>query len=247
MSLPLPSETKAEFLSESAYDALREGLPLVVRLLRSPSSVSELAKEWPDEVRLRRILGRLERSGIVRKEGERYVASAGVVQSRRQEGMVTAVSELCFPTLVRLFQDPRSGLLMQLDLSLSEEEQRALRQGPVEELIGELYRLSEEPAPRSEALRVIVFGTANPPRMEDPVDRTFEILRRTARDRTIAGMRERAVITVTDGHFASFERAAGALRRFANRMQDSVAEPSSATYSLVLGLSAQPLADGVNL
>lgn len=246
MSLALPSETRLEFLSESAYDALRDGMSLVVRLFRSPRTLAELEAEWPDVIQLRRLLDRLERSGIIRKDGERYVAAAGVMQSRRQEGMVSALSQFFLPTLTRLVQDPNSGLLLPLELSLSEEEQQGLRHGPIEALFDELIQLTEEPTPTSEALRLIIFGTANPPQSEDPVDRVFEVLRRTARDRTLSDVRERTVFTMADGSYPSMKVAAGALLHFADRMREFVVPSNSATYSLVLGLTAQPRFEGVN-
>lgn len=234
-----------EFLSESAYDALRDGLPLVVRLLQGPLSREELLGEGGfSDADLDRLLHRLERSGIVELADDRYRATAGRVQSRRQEGMITALSQFFLPALTRFADDPDHGLLLHLELALGEEEQRGLRQGEVEGLLQELYELSERPAAETQALRLIVFGApgvAGPAEAEaDPFERAMQLLRRTARDRATEERKERTVFTFADGRFGEPDLAFEALRRFASRLQPKGQADRRPGYELVVGLGPQP-------
>lgn len=239
-SAPHPSR---EFLSESAYDALRDGLPLVVRLLQGPLSRDELAGEGGlSDAELDRLLRRLERSGIVELADDRYRATAGRVQSRRQEGMITALSQFFLPALTRFAEDPDHGLLLHLDLTLGEEEQRGLRQGEVEGLLQELYELSERPATRTQALRLIVFGAPGVvgAAEADPFERAMQLLRRTARDRATDERKERTVFTFADGRFGEPELAFEALRRFADRLRPKGQAAGLSSFELVVGLGPQP-------
>lgn len=239
-SAPPPSR---EFLSESAYDALRDGLPLVVRLLQGPLSKEELAGEGGfSGAELDHLLHRLERSGIVELEGDRYRATAGRVQSRRQEGMITALSQFFLPALTRYAEDPDHGLLLHLELALDEEAQRGLRQGEVEALLQELYEISERPAAETKALRLIVFGAPGGAGAAeaDPFERAMQLLRRTARDRATEERKERTVFAFADGRFGEPKLAFDALRRFADRLRPKGQVAGRVNYELVVGLGPQP-------
>lgn len=239
---------RKDFLSESAYDALRDGLPLVVRLLQGPLSREELASEpTVGALDLDRLLSRLERSGIVEREGELFRATGGWVQTERQEGMINALSQFFLPTLLRFATEPDAGLLLQLELPLSEAEQRTLWKDEVEVLLQELYDLSERPAVGTQALRLIVFGTSGVgAQEEDPFERAMQTLRRTARDRATEERKERVAFGLADGRYGEPELAFDALRRFAARLEEKGRQKADGpAYELVVGLMP-PHTEGVS-
>lgn len=223
MALPGSQTAMQQVQSETAYDALQDGLPLVLRLLSDPLPAAALAQPGEELAAVTRKLERLVRAGLIRKDGERYTAVARLVHQTRQEGMVTFLSRYVLPMFTRLMREPGQGFVTQLELALGPDEQSALRGGVVQELVEELNRLSDEPAAPGEAkvaCTAVVLGTSDVPPQGEAGERLLETVRRCARERATPGRSERAVLTQYDALFgvATVERAEAAVRSLASRL-----------------------------
>lgn len=224
--------------SETAYDALQDGLPLVLRLLAGPATIDALAT-GADRAQVEATLGRLQRAGIVKSEAGRWSAAASMVQQTRQEGMVTFLSRYVVPQLVRLAGAPDDGFVAQLELALPVDAQRALRGGPVQALLDALNDLSDEPGAERALGTLVVLGTSDVPRLADPAERLLETARRTARQRSSPSDRDRALLTQFDALFpvAALPRVRAAVSAAAARLGPVATASSATTYTLVLGLT----------
>ncbi|WP_373046497.1 hypothetical protein [Vulgatibacter sp.] len=232
----------AEFRSETAYDALQDGLSLVVRVLSEPASVEELVLEGDaDRATVEKRLRRLERAGILKVEDGRWQPVARMVVSSRQEGMVTFLSRYMLPSFVQLVREPNQGFIAQLDLVLDAEAQRGLRGGLVQELLKELNALSDVPGGPRRPGTLVVVGTSNvpaPAAAED--DRILETVRRCARQRTVASEAERAVLTFYSAMYAAdrLGEAEALVRRALEKVASGQVEGRKPNYTLVIGFRA---------
>jgi hypothetical protein len=233
----------AEFRSETAYDALQDGLSLVVHVLSQPASVDELAAEEPaaDRATVEKRLRRLERAGILKLESGKWQPVARMVVSSRQEGMVTFLSRYMLPSFVQLVREPNQGFVVQLDLVLDPEEQKALRGGLVQDLLKDLNGLSDEPGDEKKPGTLVVVGTSDvPPPAAAEDDRILETVRRCARQRTSSSEAERAVLTFYGARYAvnHLGRAEALVRSAAGKMAERVAQGRKPNYTLVIGFRA---------
>lgn len=240
----------AEFRSETAYDALQEGLSLVVRVLSEPAGIDELAAEETsaDRATVEKRLRRLERAGILKLEGGKWQSVARMVVSSRQEGMVTFLSRYMLPSFVQLVREPNQGFVVQLDLVLDENEQKALRGGLVQDLLNDLNALSDEPGEMRKPGTLVVVGTSDvPPAADVEDDRILEAVRRCARQRTQPAVAERAVLTFYGALYAAnkLDRAEALVRRAAEKLAERVAQGRKPNYTLVIGFRADLQRAGV--
>src|SRR5690606_39124520 len=106
----MPSSV-ANIHSETGWDALAGELPVVVRVMSSPATLEELAEVVgePDLVKVRRRLARLVREGVIVQRDDRYEAPARIIDSVRQEGLLTSFGLHLMPTITRLANDPSCG------------------------------------------------------------------------------------------------------------------------------------------
>lgn len=236
--------TVADVRSETAYDALQDGLPVLLRVLSGTRTVEALAQaEKTPAGAVEKQLGRLVRAGLLRSEGGAYEAVATAIRQTRQEGMVTFLSRYFLPLLTRVAEEPGDGFVVQLDLSLEPGEQATLRDGVVHDMLMELAAISDEPADEHVPCTAVVVGTSDVPGAMEPGDRLLETMRRTARQRSTPDQRERAVLTQLDGLYGlgSVARAEERVRKvaetFAARQAQGNNRPS---YTLVLGFCARP-------
>lgn len=241
------STTVAEVRSETAYDALQDGLPLLLRVLSGTHTVDELARaEHAEPVLVEKHLGRLVRAGLLRKDNGSYEAVASAIRQTRQEGMVTFLSRYFLPLVTRIVQEEegQGGFAVQLDLVLSPEEQEALREGAVHQMQMDLAGISEEPATEHVPCTAVVVGTSDVPAGSDPGERLLETVRRCAKQRSTPGFSGRAVLTQLDGLYGvgSVEKAEERVRRAAEAF--SARRPAvgqKPSYTLVLGFCARPV------
>ncbi len=232
----------AQVRTETAYDALQDGLSLVLRLLDGPRDLAALAGAG-DRARAQALLGRLVRAGLVREAGGRYEAVANLVHQTRQEGMVTFLSRYVLPLLTRLVREPGEGFVAQLDLDLDPEAQAGLRGGIVQALVEELNALSDEPAEKKAPCTAVVIGTSDvPPASGEASERLLETVRRAARQRATPASRDRAVLTQYDALFGAdaARRAEAAVRRAADRLAAARATGQRPGYTIVIGFCVRP-------
>jgi len=232
----------ARFASETAYDALQDGLPLVVHVLSNPATVDELVDATAlDRETVEKRLRRLERAGILRIEGGRWQPVARIVASSRQEGMVTFLSRYMLPSFVELVREPNQGFVAQLDLVLSPDEQRSLRAGLVQDLLNELSVVSDEPGAVRRSGTLVVVGTSDVPPPTEDGDRILETVRRCARQRTVEADADRAVLTFSDGRYPveRLHAAEALVRRAVESMSGREARGEKPNYTLVMGFRAE--------
>jgi len=236
----------ADVLSETGWDALTDGHPMVVRALEGPCTLEEiaLAAGERDLALVGRRLARLVREGILVRNGDHYRAAARMIQTFRQEGLISSLSRHVMPIITRLAHEPESGFAIVLDVKLDEEEQAALRSGAIKDLIDELNQLSEAPAPERTPRTLVVLGTSDVPPPGPRGDRLLEIFKRTARQRSEQERAPRAVLTCYDARFGDPEAAAALVRSFAARIEARGSSPSATPYTLVFGFGAKVQMDG---
>lgn len=224
--------------TETAWDALQDGMELVLRLFAGPASVADLAAATHDEpARVEAKLRRLAKAGLVQQVDERWEAVARHVHQTRQEGMVTSLTRYVLPSLTKAAREPGSVFWQQLDLCLTPDEQVALR-ADLWGLSEELNELSLRAADDRVACTAVVVGTSDVPRVTDPAEKMLETVRRAARQRATAEAADRAVLRQFDGLFgkASIPSAEQAVRKAGERLRGrECPEGQRATYTLLLG------------
>lgn len=237
----------ADVLSETGWDALSDGLPMVVRVLAGPCTLEEIAKDSGEsDLRLvEKRLSRLVREGILVKEGERYQAPARLIKTFRQEGMITSLSRHVIPFLSQLEEEPDSCLAIQLDLALDHEEQAGLRSGVVQELVDRLNELSDRPAAERKPHTLVVLGTSDVLTAGAPRTGLLEILKRSARQRSTPDRANRAVLMCYEARFGDPEAAREAVLDAVRGLRERGASALSATpYTMVFGFGANARMDG---
>jgi len=237
------SASVANIHSETGWDALADELPMVVRVMSSPATLEELAEVVGerDLVRARRRAARLVREGVIVLRGDRYEAPARMIDTDRQEGMLTSISRYVLPHVMKLANDPTDGVAIQLDLDLDEAEQEALCVGWEKSLVDELNELSDRPAESKEPHTLIVYGTSDVPPAGPPSERMIETLRRCARQRSTPELASRALLIRYDAHIGHPAEAMKIVRRAAARMD---AKAPGHRYTLVYGFCANGRIDG---
>lgn len=236
------STSVANIHSETGWDALAGELPIVVRVMSSPATLEELAEVVgePDLVKVRRRIARLVREGVIVQRDDRYEAPARIIDSVRQEGLLTSFGLHLMPTVTRLANDPSCGIALQLDLDLDEAEQEALCAGWEKELVEELNELSDRPAPAKRPYTLVVVGTSDVPPPGPPSERLIETLKRCARQRSGDGAK-RAMLMSYEAHFGHREEAEGLVRKAATRMER---KGTGSSYTLIYGFCANDRRDG---
>lgn len=232
-----------EVQSETAYDAMQDGMPLVVRLVSRPATFDELLQvepRLPRAVVERRLL-RLIRTGLVREESGRYEAVARVVQQTRQEGIITSLSRYVLPMFTHLVRDPERAFVTQIDLHLPLEEQRSLRHGPIQELLLKIDALTDEATHDSRPGMCVVVGTSDLPPPGDTGERLLETVRRSARQRSTASLADRAILTQQDAYFSidAFPKAEALVRELAETLSSRRAGSQKPNYTLALAFGAR--------
>jgi hypothetical protein len=240
----------AELRSEAAYDALLEGMPIVLSVMRGPRTAAELAAAGVvDPARADRMLARLQRAGLLREVGGRYEPIADVIEHTRQEGMITFLSRAVLPLVTRLADEDAPGFVVQLDLDLGPDEQADLHRKtlqPVLEAIGGVSDASagEDPVPCT----VVAIGTSDVPPAGEAGHRLIETVRRAARQRSSPGDASRAVLL--EGHTtigrASLARAEGLVRACAAELAPRQSSGKRPAYTLALVFCARPSRAGSN-
>lgn len=232
-----------EIRTESAYDAMQEGMPFVVRLVSEPATFEELHAIEPElpRAQVEQRLKRLVRNGLIREEGNRFEAVAQVVRQVRQEGIITSLSRYILPTLTDIVSEPGKGFVQQLDLHLPVPDQVALRQGVIHDLAMGLKDLSDEPAAKTKPCIAVIVGTSDVPGPMDPGERLLETVLRSARQRAIPSQADRAVLTQIDGYFgtAAILQAESLFRQLAERLASEQPTGVRANYTLALAFSAR--------
>lgn len=228
-----------EIRTESAYDAMQEGMPFVVRLVSEPATFEELHAIEPElpRAQVEQRLKRLVRNGLVREDGNRYEAVAQMVHQVRQEGIITSLSRYILPMVTNLVRAPGGVFVTQLDLELPHEEQEQLRSGLVQDAVLELDRLSSEPGEKRILNTFVVVGTSDVPPRGDDGERLLETVRRSARQRSIASAAKRAVLMQQEGYFADHActKAEQVVRSLADRlMAFKSTDAAKANYTLAL-------------
>lgn len=228
--------------SESAYDAMQEGMPFVVRLVSEPATFEELHAIEPElpRAQVEKRLNRLVRNGLIREEGGRFEAVAQVVHQVRQEGIITSLSRYILPMFTDLVSDPGKGFVQQLDLHLPIADQEALRQGVIQDLVNGLRDLSEDPAPDRKPYIAVIVGTSDVPGQMDQGERLIETVRRSARQRATPSQANRAVLTQIDGYFGSAAglQAESLFRQLGERLTADRPIGVRANYTLALAFGA---------
>lgn len=226
-----------EVRSESAYDALQDSREIVVRLLSRPASLDELVAVDPTQnpVEVDKRLKRLIRTGLVQQNGERFEALAQIMQQTRQEGIVSSLSRYILPLFTNVVQQPEGTFVAQLDLHLSVEAQASLRQGPIQDVVVALDRLTTELQSETKPCVFAVVGTSDvPPPGDDPGDRLLETIRRAARQRSIPDVAQRAVLTQQEAYFdvGVIPRAEALVRELAKSLDGRRANGAKPNYTL---------------
>lgn len=224
--------------TEAAWDALQDGMELLLRLFSGPRTTAELAAATRDEpAQVERKLARLVKTGLVKKADERWEVVARHVHQVRQEGMVTSLTRYVLPSLTRAAREPGGAFWVQLDLCLSHEEQASLRTS-VLAMNEELNELSLQAADDQVACTAVVAGTSDVPRTTDPAEKILETVRRAARQRVTPETADRAALWQFDGLFgrASVPDAEQVVRAAAERLRARECPAGErATYTLLLG------------
>lgn len=224
--------------TESSWDALQDGLELVLRVFSGPRSTEELAAETRDEpAQVERTLARLAVAGIIRKVDGRWEAVARHVHGTRQEGMVTFLTRYVLPSLMKAAQVPGAGFWTQMDLHLGLDEQASMR-SRVWTVNQELNELSLQEADEPVACTAVWVGTSDVPKMTDPMEKAMETVRRTARQRLTPEAAERAVLWQFFGSFgrASVPHAEQLVKAEEERLRARECRADQpATYTLLFG------------
>ncbi len=233
----------AKFHSETGWDALSDGLPMVVRVMSGPASLDELAEAMGerDLVVAQRKLRRLIREGIIVESGERYEAPARLIDTDRQEGLLTSIARLVMPTVTRLANDPSVGYVAQIDLDMDEAEQEAFCAAYEQDLVEALNEASEVPADERHACSWVIFGTSDVPPNLPPQQRLLETLKRCALQRSTPGVASRAMLRYSEGRYGSPATAESLIRGAAEKMKQRAA---GRRYTLVYGFCANGRIDG---
>jgi hypothetical protein len=224
--------------TETAWDALQDGMELVLRLFSEPLSTADLAAATGEPANLvERKLARLEKTRLLRRVGGRWEVVAQHVHQTRQEGMVTSLTRYVLPSLTRAAREPGAGYLEQIDLCLAPEDQVKLREN--------LWRLSEdlnEISLRTAEARVaccaVVVGTSDVPLTTDPAEKMLESVRRAARQRATPEAADRAVLRQFDGLFGTelVPEAEQVVRAAADGLRVRACQSEQRpTYTLLLG------------
>lgn len=227
------SSSVAHIHSETGWDALTGELPLVVRVMSSPATLEEIADVIgePDLVKVRRRIAKLVREGVIVQRDDRFEAPARIIESVRQEGLLTSFGLHLMPTVTRLANDPGCGIALQLDLDLDEAAQEALCAGWEKELVDELNELSDRPAPSKRPYTLVVFGTSDVPPQAPPSERLIETLKRCARQRSGKDAK-RAMLMSYEAHFGHGVEAEALVRKAAAKVE---AKGPGSRYTLVYG------------
>ena len=225
--------------TETAWDALQDGIELVLRLFTRPQTAAELSASTGEEPSaVERKLRRLAKAGLVREVEDRWEVVARLVHQTRQEGMVTSLTRYLLPSLTRAARESGVGYWAQLDLDLTQEEQASLRAGPIQALGEELNELSLRPGEDTVAGTAVMVGTSDVPRETEPAERMMETVRRAARQRATPEAAGRAVLTQFDGLFGkeTLPEAEQAVRAAVERLRPRESRAGErAKYTLLLG------------
>lgn len=235
--------------SETGWDALSDGLPMVVRALAGPATLEEVASAAgeADLVVARKRLSRLVREGILVQVGDRFQAPSRLITTVRQEGLITSLSRHVLPAVTRLAAFPESGLAIQLDLELEIEEQERLRRGPVEELVKRLNELSDQHAEQRSPWLLTVYGTSDVPPPAPRGERLLETLKRSAKERSSGERAARAVLMCYEAQFGDPNAARALVEDIARGLEARTSRQrhhSQANYTLVFGFSPSGSQDG---
>ncbi len=228
----------ATVASEASWDALQDGLELVLRLFSTPRTTAELVAATHEPANeVERKLARLAKAGLVQKEDERWAVVARHLHQVRQEGMVTFLTRYVLPSMVRAAREEEGGWWTQVDLDLTPEEQASLRSS-VWSQVQELNELSLQEADDQVACTAVWTGTSDVPRTTDAAEKMVETVRRAARQRVTPGSADRAVLWQFDGLFgrAELPNAERVMKQALEQLREK--EPPAgrkATYTLLLG------------
>lgn len=241
------SASVANIMSETGWDALFDGLPLMVRVLAGPSTLEEVAEAAGERelVAVQKRMARLERAGIVERQGERYLARASLIASAAQEGLVTAISRHVLPNVMRLAEEPSSGIAELLDLTLDEEEQVSLRPGPIQALIEKLNSISEAPSASTDAYTLVVVGTSDVSPAGPLPERMIATLKACAKQRSTPAHAARTVLVSYHARFGDAAGAEQAVRSTIRTLSARKSPGSDATsYSVLIGFRKQDPMNG---
>lgn len=224
--------------TEAAWDAMQDGMELILRLFGRSRTVAELAAEshLPTE-QVEGAVRRLVRVGLVKNEGGRFEAVARAVHQVRQEGIVTSLTRYVLPWMTAVAREPGTGFWVQLDVALPPAKQEKLWVEKVLPLLHRLNDVSLEPVPESRLYTTVVVGTSDVPATKDPAERILETVRRAARQRATPEAAGRAVLAQFDGLFGvgTVEKAQELVRQAVEEFRTHEVPEGRAGYTLVLG------------
>lgn len=193
----------AQMRTESAYDALLEGMPILLTVMKGPRTADELVADGVlDSTAGEKQLVRLTRAGLLRKNGARYEAIADVIEQTRQEGIITSISHHVLPLVTRLASDEGTGFAVQLDLDVPPAEQASLWSGRILPLLQAVDEVSRDAGADAVPCMALAIGTSDVPAGLSGGDRLIETVRRAARQRSTPGEADRAILVEYHGLFA---------------------------------------------
>jgi hypothetical protein len=224
--------------TESTWDAMQDGLELILRLFSGPRTLAQLAAEVrSDPAQVESALRRLVRVGLVRTDGKTFEAVASAVHQDRREGMVTSLTRYILPWLTRVARDPSAGFWEQIDVDLTPEEQENTWTNTAMPLFYRLNDLSLDPGPDARVYTAVLVTTSDVPSHRDPADRVLETVKRAARQRATPEAAGRAVLGQFDGLFGAekLERAKQELRQAIEQYRAREVRQGHPRYTVVLG------------
>lgn len=233
----------AKIQSETGWDALAEELPMVVRVMAGPATLEDLAEVAGEQdlVRARKRISRLVREGVVVCRNDHFEAPAKMIDTDRQEGILTTIARVVIPVLMKIRNEPKDSLCLQVDLDLDEADQEVLCADGQQGLIDDLNELSDRPAAEKQPYTLIVIGTSDVPPAGPPAERALETLRRSARQRSDPSASSRAVIRRYDAHLGHPSEAEALVRRAAEK---AGAKSPGSRFTLFYGFCANERDDG---
>lgn len=238
------SASIANIQSETGWDAYADEFSMVARVMAGPATLEQLAQAAGerDLVAARRRVSRLVREGFVIRREELFEAPARRVDVFRQEGMLTSIARMVLPTVVKLANDPESGVAVQIDFTLDEEGQQALCAEAEKSLVDGLNELSEDRVEPKDPYALVVFATSDVPPPGPPAERVLETLRRCVRQRSTPELSSRAMVMRCDAHLGDRAKAEELVRRAAAARAAN--GRAGTPFTMFFGLCASRRIDG---
>lgn len=233
------------FTSEEASDAVLEAGAILHRLGQSACTKEDLQRAFPrlSSRELERLLRKLVRSGLVRKEGEVYAVASSFFYAYPQGTQMDFLGKLFIPVVVSLAMDAAEGLLLPVYLRISPEEQERLFDDKVTKLFEQMSALADQADDQSQDRMLFVAGTSRfSPELEG-FEQAMEILRQAGKDRADPVWRPRAILSYFRAPMGSVGAANQLIMQFEETFEPVKARQIEANYVLLLGFGVAPQGD----